>query len=100
MPKSIIHLEWYPVMTEYQFEEFVRYQQLRACKITDSRHRLFNQIKYGSDGFWRGSWGPEILRTYQASDFKAVIWTTSKRADMIKHYIDLVYRQISPGNDD
>lgn len=55
-----IDLGWHVVCGRYELEELSNKGWIKPCTLSH-RNDLFEKIKYPTQSFWQGGWGPERL---------------------------------------
>jgi hypothetical protein len=81
-----IELASHTVCSHMDLEELMAQGLARPWEPSNSRHKIFHQMKYLGVKTWHGNWGNELIVHEPLSDFYQV-WSTDSRADAIRQWI-------------
>lgn len=84
-------LRWHIVCGRFELEELVENGVITSHNYTNNRQQLFLTMKYPTQNFYQGGWGPEILYYDKEDNWTTGqlgrVWATDARAEEISIWI-------------
>lgn len=89
--KTLVELSWHIVCGRYEVEELKKENIISDYEPNNPRHTLFLKMKYPTQFFLQGGWGPEVLYYDKEDDWHTgqlgKVWATDSRANEISTWI-------------
>lgn len=81
-----IKLDWIPVISRIEIEEFSKTGSIRPYVPKDPRHKLIHYLRHNDKVGYKGGWGPELIFFDPITELGSV-WATHHRAIEIRDWI-------------
>lgn len=86
--KIEVKMSWQVVCGEYEYQDFLHTGKIHNFRWKDTRHEMFDRMKWPQHTIWQGPWGPEPLywpkQDNPVMGRLGIIWCSDRRAEEIR----------------